>query len=101
VNITHTGSNPVLTINGKKMKQTAVQWLFNELWDKPKDKFEWHALLDKALAMEKGQSISDYCEGFRASGEGWNGEYGLENGLDVAGEIGAEDYFNRTYGGDK
>jgi hypothetical protein len=51
--------------------------------------------------MEKQQSISDYCEGFKASGEGWNGEYGLKDMLDVAGEIDAEDYYNKTYGGDK
>ena len=47
--------------------------------------------------MEKQQSISDYCEGFKASGEGWNGEYGLKDMLDVAGEIDAEDYYNKTY----
>jgi hypothetical protein len=51
-------------------------------------------------AMEKQQSISDYCEGFKASGEGWNGEYGLTDMLDVAGEIDAEGHYNRTYKGD-
>jgi hypothetical protein len=60
-----------------------------------------HDLAEQAKAMEKQQSISDYCEGFKASGEGWNGEYGLNNMLDVAGQINAEDYYNKTYGGDK
>ena len=66
-----------------------------ELWEQVNEIF------NQAKAMEKQQSISDYCEGFKASGEGWNGEWGLDNMLDVAGEIDAEDYYNKTYGGDK
>lgn len=27
---------------------TAVQWLFEKLWDTPKDKFTWYALLKEA-----------------------------------------------------
>ena len=27
---------------------TATQWLFEKLWDTPKDKFEWYALLKEA-----------------------------------------------------
>jgi hypothetical protein len=27
---------------------TATQWLFDKLWDTPKDKFEWYALLKQA-----------------------------------------------------
>lgn len=27
---------------------TAVQWLFEKLWDTPKDKFEWYAILKEA-----------------------------------------------------
>jgi hypothetical protein len=37
------------------MKQTAVDWLFNRLWETPKDKFEWHSILIKAKEMEKEQ----------------------------------------------
>jgi hypothetical protein len=86
-------------------KQTAVEWLEHEI------RVRYHSgALDlitiselklHAKAMEKQQSISDYCEGFKASGEGWNGEYGLKDMLDVAGEIDAEDYYNKTYGGEK
>lgn len=36
-------------------KQTAVDWLFEQLWETPKDKFEWHAILAKAKEMEKEQ----------------------------------------------
>jgi hypothetical protein len=88
-------------------KQTAVEWLVDEI---EKHYITNIGTLDptivmelrrQAKAMEKQQSISDYCEGFKASGEGWNGEYGLKDMLDVAGEIDAEDYYNKTYGGDK
>jgi hypothetical protein len=87
-------------------KQTAVEWFaekveqhlltFGSIQPRVLSKFK-----QEAKAMEKQQSISDYCEGFKASGEGWNGEYGLNNMLDVAGQINAEDYYNKTYGGDK
>ena len=84
-------------------KQTAVDWLVDEI--------EKHYIINngrldptvvmelkmQANAMEKQQSITDYCEGFKASGEGWNGEYGLTDMLDVAGEIDAEEYYNKTY----
>jgi hypothetical protein len=36
-------------------KQTAVEWLFHKLWDKPRDKFEWYALLSQAKAIEQHQ----------------------------------------------
>ena len=82
-------------------KQTAVEWLEKEISTKLGTNDLLGDLYKQAKAMEKQQSISDYCEGFKASGEGWNGEYGLKDMLDVAGEIDAEDYYNKTYGGDK
>jgi len=86
-------------------KQTAVEWLIQNIVAdqtiKAKSMSEWTMVYAQAKAMEKQQSISDYCEGFKASGEGWNGEYGLKDMLDVAGEIDAEDYYNKTYGGEK
>ena len=36
---------------------TAVEWLFKQLWDEPKDKMVWYAILQKAEAMEKEQII--------------------------------------------
>jgi len=84
-------------------KQTAVEFLAKSLKDFPhiKHSQSFKDLVNQAKAMEKQQSISDYCEGFKASGEGWNGEYGLKDMLDVAGEIDAEDYYNKIYGGDE
>jgi len=35
--------------------KTAVEWLFEKLWDEPKDKFTWYALREKAIKMEKEQ----------------------------------------------
>ena len=88
-------------------KQTAIEFLGHELNVKlfynitPELWEQVNEIFKQAKAMEKQQSISDYCEGFKASGEGWNGEYGLKDMLDVAGEIDAEDYYNKIYGGDK
>ena len=36
-------------------KQTAVEWLFEQLWETPKDKLNWHSILNKAKEMEKQQ----------------------------------------------
>lgn len=33
-------------------KETATEWLFKQLWEEPKDKFTWNAILDKAKEME-------------------------------------------------
>lgn len=87
-------------------KQTAVEWLIEKISEKQPNGFyvidtleDVAKTFEQAKAMEKQQSIYDYCEGFKASGEGWNGEYGLDNILDVAGEIDAEYYYNKTYKG--
>ena len=37
------------------MKQTAVEWLFEKLWNTDKDKFTWYAILKQAKEMEKEQ----------------------------------------------
>jgi hypothetical protein len=34
---------------------TATQWLFEKLWDTPKDKFEWYAILKEAEEMYNKQ----------------------------------------------
>jgi len=45
-------------------QQTALEYLFEQLWETPKDKFTWNAILEKAKEMEKqrfdGYTIS--CE---------------------------------------
>jgi hypothetical protein len=34
---------------------TAVQWLFEKLWDTPKDKLTWYAILKEAEEIEEKQ----------------------------------------------
>ena len=38
-------------------KQTAVEYLFEQLWEAPKDKLTWHTILNKAKKMEQQQII--------------------------------------------
>jgi hypothetical protein len=44
-------------------KETATEWLFKQLWEEPKDKFTWNAILDKAKEMEKEQIENAYNVG--------------------------------------
>jgi len=37
--------------------QTAVDWLFEKLWEEPKDRIIWQSIFEKAKAMEKEQII--------------------------------------------
>jgi hypothetical protein len=36
-------------------QQTALEYLFEQLWETPKDKLTWHAILEKVKEMEKDQ----------------------------------------------
>ena len=42
------------------MKQTAVEVLFEKLWETPKDKLTWYAILKEAKKIDK-QQIVDAC----------------------------------------
>lgn len=44
-------------------KQSSVQWLFQQLWDTPKDKFEWRSIFLMAHQMHKEEIIESYCQG--------------------------------------
>ena len=72
------------------MKQTAVDYLFEKLWDEPKDKLVWQHYLEKAKEMEKEQIINAYdegiCEGF---------DYGYHN--DNPKEESGVEYYIYTY----
>jgi hypothetical protein len=63
-------------------KETATEWLFKQLWEEPKDKFTWNAILMKAKEMEKEQIIQAYYQ------NGWN---------DNDNEHNAEQYYNQKY----
>lgn len=92
---------------------TAVNWLVEQLkeydWADIKDSQNWvikidalvlTAKVEQAKAMEKKIIIDSYCEGFKISGEGWNGEYGIEDFNNLSEEIKAEEYFKNTYESD-
>jgi hypothetical protein len=49
----------------------AIDWMFKELWNTPKDKWEWNAILKKAHDMQKEHnrynvdcvaSIANFCD---------------------------------------
>jgi len=74
------------------MKQTAAEWLFQQLWETSKDKFSWHSILEQAKEMEKEQIINSFDEG-------------KSDGYKTAKEwdemiiwLSAEQYYNETYG---
>jgi hypothetical protein len=54
------------------MKQTAVEYLFEQLWETPKDKFNWYSILEKVKEMEKEQIMEahnqGYADGYRDNG---------------------------------
>lgn len=65
-------------------KQSSIEWLFVELWNTPKDKFEWHSILRKAKAMHKEEMESAYLCG---SADSFNDEGDFKK------------YYNETFGG--
>jgi hypothetical protein len=70
------------------MKQTAVEFLYEALWEAGKDKFMWQIILQQAIEMEKEQIKEAYKDGSRD----------LEIQYSDVGEINAEQYYNETYG---
>jgi hypothetical protein len=46
------------------MKQTATDWMFDQLWETPKDKLAWFKILMEAKEMEKDQMKEFYQDGF-------------------------------------
>lgn len=62
-------------------KQTAVEYLFEQLWDAPKDKFVWQSILKKAKEMEKVQIENAFVSGEHQQGF----------------EDEAQQYYNETY----
>jgi 3-methyladenine DNA glycosylase AlkC len=42
---------------------TSIEFLFKELWETSKDKFEWNSILEKAKEMHKEEIIESYCNG--------------------------------------
>ena len=69
-------------------QQTATEWLFKQLWDEPRDKFTWYAILSKAKQMEKEQ-IAD------AANQKIFGDITFTGSDEVITK--GENYYNQTY----
>ena len=68
---------------------TAVEWLFKQLWEEPKDKMVWYAILEQAKEMEKQQIID--AHGTKTSKT-------THHGIDVYEIKNGQHYYNETYG---
>ena len=44
-------------MTNEEKKQTAAEWLFEQIWITPKDKLNWNTLLNRAKEMEKQQIV--------------------------------------------
>lgn len=71
-------------------KQTAVEWLFKQLWDEPQDKFTWYAILKQAKAMHKEEIIDSFGVGCQVEASRLIGYHKM-----------AEQYYNEIYGKDE
>jgi uncharacterized protein YxjI len=82
-------------------KQTAVSWIEQQLKDilEKNNIIMEDSIWNHAQQMEREHIVESYCSGFEASGEGWNGEYGLKDMRNICEEIKAEQYYEQTYGG--
>jgi hypothetical protein len=43
---------------------TSIDWLFENLWDEPKDKLTWNSILEQAKDMHKQEIIDCYNTSF-------------------------------------
>ena len=68
------------------MKQTSVEWLFQQLWETPKDKLTWNTILIKAKEMEKEQIMTAFTQGDIFGADFFDGV-----------NITAENYYNETF----
>jgi len=64
-------------------KQSSIEWLFVELWNTPKDKFEFAKLIEQAKAMHKEEIKEAWYESILLSNYIYSNQY----------------YNNETFGG--
>jgi hypothetical protein len=84
------------------MKQTAVEYLLDQLTaigilEIPKGSNAVTSIIEQAKEIEKQQIIDARNNGFEASGEGWNGEYGIKDFNFLTELIESEQYYNETF----
>ena len=80
---------------------TAVEWFAKHVLSSRQLGFisneKFNELLEQAKEMEREQIIEARNNGFMASGEGWNGEYGIEDINLLTQEIKSEQYYDETF----
>jgi hypothetical protein len=59
------------------MKETAVDYLFQKLWDNPKDKLTWYKFLIDAKEMERQQIVEAHGKQLKKTGTAGNYDYWL------------------------
>jgi len=74
------------------VQQTAVEYLFEQLWNTPIDKFTWNAILEKAKKMEKQQIEVAFEQGMNNSADYY---IPISSGEKIIPEC--ENYYNETY----
>jgi len=81
------------------MKQTAVEWFFEQIMYADVDIKVWREIYDQAKEMEKEQILDSRLDGFKNSAEGWNGEYPFEGMTDyyISLDIKNDDYYKETF----
>ena len=62
-------------------KQSSVESLFEKLWDTPKDKFTWYAILEEHIATHEQEIMNSFVMGLR----NWDSE------------LMPEDYYKQTF----
>jgi hypothetical protein len=61
-------------------KQSSVEWLFQQLWDTPKDKLEWQTILKEAIEIHKKEIIKSCGAGYVSASDG----FPLQEGMNYA-----------------
>jgi len=61
-------------------KQSSVEFLFEKLWNTPKDKFEWHTILQQVKEIHKKEIIKACARGYVNASDG----FPLEQAMDYS-----------------
>ena len=54
---------------------TSLDWLFEKLWELPKDKLSWNSVLEQAKEMHNEEIIESYSEGRETSEQYYKKKY--------------------------
>jgi hypothetical protein len=76
-------------------KETSVKWLFDMLWEEPKDKFTWYSILIKAKEMHKQEIIDAFKNGLKSP---YHQDYTFVTQDNQEGTKSAQ-YYQETFGG--